>query len=366
MSAGSPLTIGKHLVGDTFRQAWASGISWILLVGTAICVLLCLSVNISGVAPIYAEGEPGYFLPPPSPRIIVPSVVQVLGSSGTLDALTRTIASSRTWLALENNPDVAGHEGIVTISGKMSLAFGAISFPVARDKAEAVRFLELLLSGGVAGTLGLLLALVWTAGFVPSFLDPSAASVLLAKPVARWQLLLGKYLGVLTFLVVQATMFIGLTWLALGLRTNVWDLTYWWSIPLLLVQFAIFYSFSVLIGVLTRSTGASVAGAVLFWLLAWGINYGTVMAHSLPERQDLPALTQILTEAGYWISPKPIDAALILFNSLDAQEHFEKPAIFQLLEAKASFSPLLSILSSLAITAVLLALAAFEFHAIDY
>ncbi len=49
-------------------------------------------------------------------------------------------------------------------------------------------------------------------------------------------------------------------------------MTYWWCIPLLLLQFAIFYSFSVLLGVITRSTVACVFGAVLFWLLAWGIN----------------------------------------------------------------------------------------------
>ncbi len=74
-------------------------------------------------------------------------------------------------------------EGIETIRGRMTLAFGAISFPVSRERGDAVAFLELLLAGGFAGTLGLLLALVWTAGFVPTFLEPSAASVLLAKPV---------------------------------------------------------------------------------------------------------------------------------------------------------------------------------------
>ena len=39
-------------------------------------------------------------------------------------------------------------------------------------------------------------ALVWTAGFLPDFLQPSAASVLFAKPVPRWTVLLGKYAGV--------------------------------------------------------------------------------------------------------------------------------------------------------------------------
>ena len=145
--------------------------------------------------------------------------------------------------------------------------------------------------GASPALFGLLLALVWTAGFVPTFLEPSAASVLLAKPVARWQLLLGKYFGVLTFVGFQVVLFVVLTWLALGVRTHVWNMTYWWCIPLLLLQFAIFYSFSVLLAVITRSTVACVFGSVLFWLLAWGINYGCVMARGMLEAQYVPAGT---------------------------------------------------------------------------
>ena len=85
----------------------------------------------------------------------------------------------------------------------------------------------------------------------------------------------------LTFVGFQVVLFVVLTWLALGLRTDVWDMTYWWCIPLLLLQFAVFYSFSVLLAVITRSTVACVFGSVLFWLLAWGINYGSVMARGL-------------------------------------------------------------------------------------
>ena len=215
----------------------------------------------------------------------------------------------------------------------MTLAFGAVSFPVSRERGDAVTFLELLLAGGFAGTVGVLLTLVWTAGFVPTMLDPSAASVLLAKPVARRQLLFGKYFGVLMFVGFQVVLFVALTWLALGVRTNVWSMTYWWCVPLLLLQFAIFYSFSVLLAVITRGTVACVFGSVLFWLMAWGINYGCVMARGSLEAQYLPAGTLALTEAAYWISPKPIDAGLILFNALDAQRHFEKPAVFNLLES---------------------------------
>ena len=129
---------------------------------------------------------------------------------------------------------------------------------------------------------------------------PHSASVLLAKPTARWLLLLGKYIGVLTFVGFQVVLFVGLTWLALGLRTGVWDRAYLWCVPLLVLQFAVFYSFSVLLAVLTRSTVACVFGSVLFWLVAWGINYGSVMAVAAPDT-SLPRFTAVLIEQSHGI-----------------------------------------------------------------
>jgi ABC-type transport system involved in multi-copper enzyme maturation permease subunit len=340
----------NQMTRDTFRQAWASGICWMMLAVTGVCAVLCLSVHVSGDISLHNDDEPVLFLPQTSPSALA----------------GRAAADRIAGAALAPEPDVARREGIDTISGRMTLAFGAISIPVSRERVDAVTFLELLLAGGFAGTLGVLLTLVWTAGFVPTMLDPSAASVLLSKPVARRQLLLGKYLGVLLFVGFQVVLFVALTWLALGVRTNIWSMTYWWCIPLLLLQFAIFYSFSVLLAVITRGTVACVFGSVLFWLMAWGINYGCVMARGSLEAQYLPAGAIALTEAAYWISPKPIDGGLILFNILDAQRHFEKPFVFSLIESGHSFSPCLSILSSLVLTGVLLALSAYEFDAKDY
>src|SRR6185295_4846325 len=97
---------------------------------------------------------------------------------------------------------------------------------------------QLVLAGGVADTLGLLLALIWTAGFLPGFLEGRSVSVLLAKPVPRWKLLAGKYVGVLSFILAHAVVFVGGTWLAIGLRTGIWDSSYFWAVPILLVHFA--------------------------------------------------------------------------------------------------------------------------------
>ena len=109
--------------------------------------------------------EPVFFLPPPS---------QAFPSSRRRGKMFQfPLVRSR----------VARREGVETISGRMTLGFGAVSFPVSRERNDAVHFLELILAGGIAGTFGLLLTLVWTAGFFPTFLEPGAASVLLAKPI---------------------------------------------------------------------------------------------------------------------------------------------------------------------------------------
>ena len=40
------------------------------------------------------------------------------------------------------------------VGGRISLAFGAISFPVTRERGDAVRFLETLLAGASPGRSG--------------------------------------------------------------------------------------------------------------------------------------------------------------------------------------------------------------------
>src|SRR5205814_3532248 len=93
--------------------------------------------------------------------------------------------------------ELAMRDRVPVIAGKLTLAFGAVPVQLARDRVHAVRSLEVALAGFVADAAALLLALMWTSAFLPTFLDPAAASVLLAKPVPRWSILAGKYIGVL-------------------------------------------------------------------------------------------------------------------------------------------------------------------------
>src|SRR5579862_9074443 len=159
MTQAQKLTVTRQLIRDTFRQARASGIAWMMYAVTALCVVLCLSVRISGDVSLHGGDEPPLFLPSITPRAMAPSIVLPLGGTKPLGALTLLGAGSRDWFAFEKNPQLARGEGVDTVTGKMTIAFGAIPVPLFRERREAIHFLELLLAGGMAGTVGLLLAL---------------------------------------------------------------------------------------------------------------------------------------------------------------------------------------------------------------
>src|SRR5690242_645030 len=241
------------LTRDVFRQARASGLTATLLTVSALATVVCLSAN---------------FAPLPD------------SEAGTLTVL-----------------------------------FGQV--PVIADvpRDTAVRYLQFVFAGVAADTLGVLLALIWTAGFLPSFLDPSAASVLLAKPVSRGTLFVGRFIGVIVFVAMQALVFVAATAVALGLRTGVWGAGYWLCVPLLVLHFAVFYSFSGLLAVMTRSTVACLVGSLLFWIVCWAMNYGR---HALAGLELSEASAELVRAAdlGYWFLPKPADFGLILYDAL--------------------------------------------------
>jgi ABC-type transport system involved in multi-copper enzyme maturation permease subunit len=325
------------LVRDTIRQSFASGVCWLLLATSLICTAVCLSVTVVGEAPLQAAGESPEFLP-----------------RKDQDAI---------------NPEKAARDSVPVVSGSVKLGFGSVSVPLARDTRSAVCNLELLLAGGVADTLGLLLTLVWTAGFLPQFLDRRNIAVLLAKPAPRWCLLAGKYIGVLLFVSFHALLFVGGTWTALGLRTGIWNGSYWCCVPLLVLHFAIFFGFSLLLAVCTRSTVVCVFGSILFWFVCWAMNYAhhaLTLAHSLVPDAAFSGPASWLTAAGYWILPKPADFSLLLFESLGAQGYFRPPFDVAALRAAGFFSIELSILTSLAFTAYLFIASARQFARTDY
>jgi ABC-type transport system involved in multi-copper enzyme maturation permease subunit len=310
MTLPQTVFVASSLIRDSFRQSRNSGMTWVLLTFTAICVLLCLSIGFRGDRPTLERRpweDPAY--------------------------LPRSESSKTT-------PEAAAAEGVDLPTGEMTILFGTFRVPITRSRAETVRSIELLLAGGIADTAGVLLALIWTAGFLPSFLDPAATGVLLSKPTPRWLLIVGKFLGVLLLVALQATLFIALTWLALGIRTGVWDSRYFVGVPILLLHFVAFSCISTLLAVITRSTVAGVIGTLAIWFLCWGINYARQAA--FVTGGAAPGL-----EFAYWALPKPADFGVLLIEALHAGDSFGQDSVLESVRQGGAVRPELSILTSL-------------------
>ncbi len=321
------LTI-RWLVWDTYRQSLMSGIFWVMLAVSGLCTLGCLSISFHDL-PLKPVGETAERLP-------------------AADAARYSEKARKT-------------SGVDFIRGEIDILFGAVRVPWGRYREDAVHFLQFILVDFVAGTLGVGLALIWTAGFLPTFLEPSAATVLLAKPVPRWSLLAGKYLGVLLFFAFQATLFVVGTWLALGVRSGLWDMTYLLCLPVLLIHFAVFFSFSVFLAVWTRSTVTCVFGSLVFWVVCFGMNFGHHEALALGQGLN-PSFGWLL-EGGYWFLPKPWDLLLMQREVLHADVQLPQ---YELLKGLSAFHLEFSLLASLAFAVVTLGLSAYEFVHTDY
>ena len=151
------------------------------------------------------------------------------------------------------------------------------------------------------------------------------------------------------------------------MRTGVWDLTYFLCLPLVLLHFAVFFSFSAILAVLTRSTVVCVFGSILFWLLCWGMNYGrNVVQQGLIGLEKMSPAFGFLVELGYWVLPKPLDNHVILVNALQAENLFSHAVKTQALIAHNAWHPGLSVMASLLTGTVLLGIAAWEFVQADY
>lgn len=321
MELPSLVYVLRCLLRDTFRQSLASRTFWLILAFSGVCILFCLSVRIEGATAWKPPGE-----------------IELYG------------------------PDRQPFTGLNAGEGRLSMAFGAVRLRLFRDGEAEIVFLQTLLARWGASAVGMLLVLLWTCGFLPEFLQPQSASVLMAKPVPRWVLLAGKYLGVLAFVTFQALVFIGGTWLALGLKTGFWTPGYLFVIPLLVLEFAFLYGVSALLAVWTRSTVICLVGSLLFWAACASLNFTrhSVVPHAAPQ----PAAA--LLEAGYWVLPKPTDINLLLGQLLHSDKHFHDRSELSAAQAANQFNPGLSLVTSFLFTAAILALAGRRLARADY
>jgi len=345
----------RWMVRDTFRQSLGSRTFWLILGLNALAILLCLSVQVDGFT-----------------AQIMPGDNELTDQEGRpFETDTARIARELRWRETQKGIAPAAPLSPPSTRGHLTVGFGLIRLEQSRDGATEVLFLQSMLAKFGAGALGILLVLLWSSGFLPEFVRQDSASVLLAKPVPRWALLVGKYLGVVTFMALQSIVFVGGTWLALGVKTGYWFPNYLLTIPIVVLYFAILFSVMTLLGVWSRSAVISVVGTLLFWAFTAGL---TQTRHEQVTRADLnpdrPAPSELARDAvevSYWVLPKTVDLVYLLHVLLSPPgKALSTVPVLQSLEKQNAFHPEVSLICSLLFGVVVLALAARRFARTDY
>jgi ABC-type transport system involved in multi-copper enzyme maturation permease subunit len=164
--------------------------------------------------------------------------------------------------------------------------FGAVTVSRRGTLGQTLFVIEDRIINGLGAGVALLVGVIITAFFIPNMLRKGSLDLIIAKPIGRTPLLLYKYVGGLTFIFLVSTVTIGGVWLVIALRSGYWDPTFLVLIPVLTFTFAILYSVSVLLGVLTRSPIVAMLGTIVFMFLVWLAGWGKTIVDLMKAEGD--------------------------------------------------------------------------------
>jgi ABC-type transport system involved in multi-copper enzyme maturation permease subunit len=183
----------------------------------------------------------------------------------------------------------------------------------AQDMTKMVTNVHAVISNLLYG-FGMLLAILASAGLIPTIFEPGRIELLLSKPVSRTHILMGRYLG--NLLVIAANIFYPViaVWLIFGIKTGVWTPGFLYSSLLTVFMFAVYLSIIVLIGVQWES-------AVVSTMVTFAV---VVISVILSFRSNLEKLlssewSRDVVRGLYYILPKAVDVGKMMSDVIKGQ-----------------------------------------------
>ena len=110
-----------------------------------------------------------------------------------------------------------------------------------------------------------------TASIIPSALEKGTIDLYLSKPVARWQLLLGKVLGSVSVIAVNIGLFMFGAWIILSLKLGFWNPGFMSAAAVMLFAFVVLYSVIAVLNIVTRSAALGIIVVYIHFLALSGI-----------------------------------------------------------------------------------------------
>jgi len=192
---------------------------------------------------------------------------------------------------------------------------------------------------------GMFLAVFASAGLTPSLLESGRIELLLSKPVARWHLLLSRYLGNILIIFLNSSFLVTGVWLIFGLKTGIWSASFLWTIATTVFLFAVLLTVVVLAGVLFESAALATMVTVALMILSPILAQTQMMERLLSSESSRQVWRGL-----YYVLPKAHDLGRMTL---------------EIVQGKA-VTDLMPLWSSAIFGLVVLSIAVFFFHRRDY
>jgi ABC-2 type transport system permease protein len=156
-------------------------------------------------------------------------------------------------------------------------------------------------------TWGMFLAVFASSGLVPSVLEPGRIELLLSKPLSRTHILLGRFAGNVLVVALNSAFLVLGVWTILGVKTGIWSPGFLIAIATTTFIFAVLLAVVVLIGVWLESAAAATMITVALMIMSpilaqtslmmrllsseWSRNLWRVLYYSLPKVYELGKMT---------------------------------------------------------------------------
>lgn len=116
------------------------------------------------------------------------------------------------------------------------------------------------LEGAIAIVLftgGIFMALFATSSLIPTLLRPGFIDLFISKPVSRFEILTGRFVGAVAIVAFNIFYLVIFSWLILSIKTGIWNWGFLLAGVMITITFAILYSLMTFLSVLSGSGAVS-------------------------------------------------------------------------------------------------------------
>lgn len=182
--------------------------------------------------------------------------------------------------------------------------------------------------------LGLMLFGVFaTAGTIPDSLEKGTVDLYLSKPLARWELLFGKYLGAVVVIFANILLFVAGLWLIFGLKIGVWSWQFLLSSFTISFMFACIFSIVLFLGVVFRNMAIPIIGCFIYLVVIDNVLENRATVFAFTENKILHNILDGL----YYIFPQISAMQTALTNQIMHETMDWKPFVQGLLSSGLFF-----------------------------